>query len=195
VKTILTALRVTFFTLILTGLLYPLLVTGIAQLLFRRAAQGSLVVDDRGVAVGSELIAQPFAQAAYFHPRPSAAGNGYDATASGGSNLAVTSAKLQSDKRQLAADYRRENGLGERESIPADAIARSGSGLDPHITPDNALKQAARVARARRVLPGRVRTLVEANVEGRDLGFLGEPRINVLLLNLALDRQFGAPLR
>ncbi len=210
-KTIVVALRVTAFTLVLTGIVYPLVVTGIAHALFHHAAQGSLVVDEKGQAIGSELIGQPFAQPAYFHPRPSAAGNGYDATASSGTNLGVTSDKLRNGVpddpktkdvdetflgvKQLAAAYRAENGLADGAPVPADAVTRSASGLDPHITPENALLQVARVAGARGVAPERMRVLVEANVDGRDLGFLGEPRVNVLLLNLALDRKFGAPAR
>jgi K+-transporting ATPase ATPase C chain len=194
-KALSTAFRISLFTLALTGIVYPLLVTGMAQALFHKAAMGSLVTDEKGTPVGSELIAQGFAAPGYFHPRPSAAGSGWDATASGGTNLGVTSAKLHQEMQKLAADYRAENALSDGAEVPADAVTRSGSGLDPHISPKNATLQVARVARARGISPERVQVLLQGSVEGADLGFLGEPRVNVLLLNLALDRQFGAPLR
>ena len=187
-ESILPALRAALVTLVLTGLAYPLAVTGLSQLLFADRANGSLVKNERGVVVGSELIAQPFTSAGYFQPRPSAAGDkGWDPTASGGSNLGPTSKKLRD---RVAADVARlqdEN----REPIPAELVTTSASGLDPHLSPTAALWQVPRVAKARRVEEGRVRGVVESQIEGRDLGFLGEPRVNVLLLNLALDRQFG----
>ena len=187
-ESILPALRAALVTLVLTGLAYPLAVTGLSQLLFADRANGSLVKNERGVVVGSELIAQPFTSAGYFQPRPSAAGDkGWDPTASGGSNLGPTSKKLRD---RVAADVARlqdEN----REPIPAELVTTSASGLDPHLSPTAALWQVPRVAKARRVEEGRVRGVVESQIEGRDLGFLGELRVNVLLLNLALDRQFG----
>ncbi|MFL5347781.1 MAG: potassium-transporting ATPase subunit KdpC [Hyalangium sp.] len=187
-----TALRACAVTLVLTGGLYPLIVTGGAQLLFRHEAQGSLVTDERGQVVGSALIAQGFSLPAYFQPRPSAAGSGYDATASSGSNLGPTSQKLR--ERVLAGTerLRREN-PDAPGPVPAELITTSGSGLDPHLSPEGARWQVARVARARGVAPERILTLVETETEGRTLGVLGEPRVNVLALNLALDRQFGRP--
>jgi K+-transporting ATPase ATPase C chain len=192
-RTLLTAIRVTLVTLVLTGLVYPLVTTGLAAVLFPQKAEGSLVTDDRGRVVGSELIGQTFAKPFYFQSRPSAAGGqGYDALASGGSNLGVTSKKLRS---RIDADFARvqaEN-PGAHGPMPLDLLTASGSGLDPHLSPEGALWQVERVARTRGVEPGRVRDLVESHIEGRELGVLGEPRVNVLEINLALDRQFGRP--
>jgi K+-transporting ATPase ATPase C chain len=189
-KTLLTALRVTLFTLLLTGLAYPLVMTGLAQVLFPSKANGSIVKNEKGDAVGSELLAQPFSSPSYFQPRPSAAGqNGYDGTASGGSNYGPTSQKL---KERIAADTARlkKDNAGEP---PLELLTASASGLDPHLSPEVAQWQVPRIAKARGVAEERVRRLVEENTEGRDLGFMGEPRVNVLLLNLSLDKQFGAP--
>lgn len=192
-KQIVPALRATLLTLVLTGLLYPLAATGLSQLLFPARANGSLVEGDRGVPVGSELIAQAFTSPSYFQPRPSAAGEkGYDPHASGGSNLGPTSRKLRERVEATAQRLRAEN-PGAEGLIPAELVTASASGLDPHLSPQGALWQVPRVARARGVSPERVRALVAASVEGRDLGFLGEPRVNVLLLNLGLDRLFGRP--
>jgi len=192
-STFVIALRATVVTLVVTGLVYPLLVTGLAQVLFPRAANGGLLEDERGAVVGSERIAQPFAAPAYFHPRPSAAGaNGYDPTSSSGSNLGPTSKALSARVAAGLARLREENPEASGP-VPAELVTASGSGLDPDLSPPAALWQVPRVARARGVSPDRVRAALEELVEGRDLGFLGEPRVNVLRLNLALDRQFGRP--
>jgi K+-transporting ATPase ATPase C chain len=187
------AIRATVVTLVLTGLLYPLVMTGIAQGLFHHKAEGSFVTDGAGKVVGSELLAQGFASPGYFQPRPSAAGEkGYDPLASGGSNLGPTSKKLQDQAAANLGNLQKEN-PGAPGLVPVELVTASGSGLDPHLSPATALWQAPRVARARGVSLDRVRTLVEESVEGRDLGILGEPRVNVLQLNLALDRRLGAP--
>ncbi|MGE5218766.1 MAG: potassium-transporting ATPase subunit KdpC [Chloroflexota bacterium] len=192
-NTTIIALRTTIVTLVLTGLVYPFVVTGLAQALFPWRANGSLVNDERGQVVGSELIAQGFSNPAYFQPRPSAAGEkGYDAAASSGSNLGPTSKKLQD---RIKADLRRlkEENPDATLPVPAELVTTSGSGLDPDLSPAGMLWQVARVAKARGIDPQRVKAVVDANVEGRTFGILGEPRVNVLLVNLALDRQFGRP--
>lgn len=187
------ALRMTLVTLVLTGLLYPLLVTGLASALFPRAAAGSFVAAD-GRAVGSALIGQGFAGPGWFQGRPSAAGaGGYDAVASGGSNLGPTSGKLRDRAAAALARLLAEN-PGADGPPPAELLAASASGLDPHLSPAAALWQVPRVAAARGVAPREVRVLVAARTEPRTLGFLGEPRVNVLLLNLDLDRRFGRPV-
>jgi K+-transporting ATPase ATPase C chain len=185
-------LRTTVVTLVLTGLLYPLALTGIAQLLFPAQANGSLVTDERGAIVGSELIAQGFAKAAYFQPRPSAAGAGYDAAASSGSNLGTTSAKLEARIEADLARLQAENPEAPGP-VPAELLTTSASGLDPHVSPEAAAWQVPRVAKARQVSQERVNAILESLVADRDLIILGEPRVNVLMLNLALDRQFGRP--
>jgi potassium-transporting ATPase KdpC subunit len=166
---------------------YPLIVYGLGQALFHNKANGSLIVDPRGIVCGSKLLAQGFTGPKYFHPRPSAAGNGYDAANSGGSNLGPTSQKLYDAIRNRVAAYRKENGLSETEPVPADAVTASGSGLDPDISVRNAELQTARVAEARGLGAEEVRKLVRQYTETPDLGFLGDPRVNVLQLNLALD--------
>ncbi len=170
---------------ILCGL-YPGVVGTLAHVLFPARADGSLVIRD-GEIRGSSLIAQGFAGPGYFHSRPSAAGDGWDAGRSGGSNLGPLSKDLSETVRQRVADFRAENGLPAGMLVPADAVTASASGLDPHISLKNALLQARRVARARGLTEEDVRALVEKRTEGRSLGILGEPRVNVLALNLALD--------
>jgi len=168
--------------------LHPLIVFGISQAFFRDKANGSLIVDQDGAVRGSRLLAQGFTAEKYFHPRPSAAGNGYDASSSGGSNLGPTSQKLNDAIKDRIDAYRKENGLGGNEPVPADAVTASGSGLDPHISLHNAQLQIARVAKARGLSEDKVRELVQQNTDGRDLGVFGEPGVNVLQLNLALDQ-------
>jgi K+-transporting ATPase ATPase C chain len=167
--------------------LYPLAVYGIAQAAFPHKANGSLLRNAAGGVCGSGLLAQAFTNAVHFHPRPSAAGAGYDAAASGGSNLGPTSQKLRDMVRDRLAAYRAANGLTGTVAVPADAITASGSGLDPHISPRNAELQAARVARARGWDVTRVNALVRESTEPPQLGVLGDARVNVLRLNLALD--------
>jgi K+-transporting ATPase ATPase C chain len=186
------AIRATVVTLVLTGLVYPLVMTGAAQALFHGRAQGSLVSDADGKVVGSELLAQGFSRPGYFQPRPSAAGEkGYDPLASGGSNLGPTSKKLQEQAAKALAQLQADNPEAPGPA-PVELVTASASGLDPHLSPQAVLWQAPRVARARAVSVERVRALVAEFTEGRDLGVLGEPRVNVLALNLALDRRFGA---
>jgi potassium-transporting ATPase KdpC subunit len=197
------ALLLTVFFVLLTGLAFPVAVWAIGSLAFPDRASGSLLRDAQGKPVGSGLLGQSFARREYFHPRPSAAGSGYDAANSSGTNLGPTSDKLvkgiQDDPAtkdvdetylgfgDLAQAYREENGLAPDAPVPADAATRSGSGLDPHISPRNAELQVARVAKARNLAEARVRLLVTAHTQPRTLGIFGEPRVNVLELNLALD--------
>jgi potassium-transporting ATPase KdpC subunit len=193
-KTMTIAIRTTIVTLVLTGLVYPSVMTGLAQILFPWRANGSLVTDEKGEVVGSELIAQGFANPAYLQPRPSAAGEtGYDAASSSGSNLGPTSKKLQDRIKEDLKRLREEN-PDASGPVPADLVTASGSGLDPHVSPQGALWQVPRIAKARGISPERVQAVVTATVEGRTFGILGEPRVNVLLVNLALDRQFGRPV-
>ncbi|HET7366984.1 MAG TPA: K(+)-transporting ATPase subunit C [Gaiella sp.] len=189
-RQLLPALVAFLFLTLLTGVAYPLAVTGIAQAVFPGRADGSLVERD-GVVVGSRLIGQPFAGARWFHPRPSAAGDGYDAMASSASNLGPTNLTLLAEVRRRAAAYRRENGLSPGAPVPQDAVTSSGSGLDPQISVANARIQAARVARARGLPLAQVLVLVAEHTDGRALGFLGEPGVNVLELDLALDGNPG----
>jgi len=187
------ALRVTLVTLLGAGILYPLGMTGLCELLFPSKAHGSLVTDSKGRVVGSALVGQRFRSPAYFSPRPSAAGElGYDAAASSGSNLGPTSKKLR-DRVQQELTHLRKDNKDAPGPIPADLVTASASGLDPHLSPAAALWQVPRVAQARGISPERIQNVVLDHIEGRELGFLGEPRVNVLLLNLALDQQFGRP--
>ena len=197
------AIILTLFFIVVTGVAFPVVVWAIGRVAFPNQAQGSLIRDSHGNVVGSSLIGQSFTKPEYFHPRPSAAGAGYDAANSSGTNLGPTSDKLingvKDDPatkdvdetfpgiRDLAKAYREENGLSANAVIPADAATRSASGLDPDISPANAALQVARVARARNLDATRVRALVAENTTGRLLGLIGEPRVNVLLLNRALD--------
>jgi K+-transporting ATPase ATPase C chain len=166
---------------------YPLAVFGVARLLFPDEANGSLIIDSKGVIHGSKWLGQPFSADKYFHPRPSAAGNGYDPTSSGGSNFGPTSKKLADSIAQNIADYRSQNGLATNAPVPADAVTASGSGLDPHISPANADLQAPRVAKARGLKVEEVRALIAQYTDNPSFGFLGNAGVNVLRLNLALD--------
>jgi K+-transporting ATPase ATPase C chain len=172
---------------LLTGCLFPLVLFALGRLFFPDQADGSLVTRN-GVVIGSRLIGQEFTQPEYFHSRSSAAGSGYDGTASGGTNLGPSNHKLIEGVRQLAQDYRRSNGLPLYATIPIDAVTRSGSGLDPHISPANAALQVPRVAHARGLSEDSVRRLLSGHTQGRGLGFMGSPRVSVLDLNLDLDR-------
>ena len=171
---------------VLVGVLYPLAITGISQLAVGDRADGSLVRRD-GVVVGSSLLGQAFTGPEWFHPRPSAAGDGYDGAASSASNLGPTNEELLTTIEERLAAYRKLNGLAPAARVPVDAVTASASGLDPDISPANARLQAPRVARARSLEPGVVLALVDEQATDRTLGFIGEPRVNVLALNLALD--------
>ena len=176
-----------FFGIIVCGA-YPLIVFGVGKLAFPHQANGSLIVDKSGNVRGSELLGQNFSSDKYFHPRPSAAGNnGYDPTASGGSNLGPTSGQLYTNIMQNIAAYRSDNGMTTNAPVPADAVTESGSGLDPHISVANAELQIPRVSKQRGLSEDKVRELVRENTHGRDLGLFGEPRVNVVTLNFALD--------
>jgi len=179
-----TSVLFTLVTVLLLGIGYPLVVTGIAAVLFPHKAAGSLILKD-GQVIGSELLAQSFTSDRYFHPRPSAAGSGYDATASGGTNLAQSNTKIV---QRLQGDIDKLQALNPGKPVPIDMVTTSASGLDPDVTPDNAYYQVPRVAKARNLSEEQVRTLIAQHTAGRDLGFLGEPRVNVLALNLALDQ-------
>lgn len=179
-----TSIRYTLLVSLIFGILYPLLITGLAKTIFPHQAAGSLILKN-GQVIGSELIAQSFTSNRYFHPRPSAAGNGYDATSSGGSNLAQSNAKLV---QRIQGDIDRLAAQNPGHPVPIDAVTTSGSGLDPDITPDNAYFQAPVVAKTRGLGVEQVRQLIAQHTTGRTLRLLGDPRVNVLELNLALDR-------
>ena len=182
-----TAIRFTLIVTVLFGLGYPLAITLVARVVFPRQAEGSLILKN-GQVVGSELLAQSFTSDKYFHPRPSVAGNGYDATSSGGSNLAQSNAKLV---QRIQGDVDKLSKESGGKPVPIDLVTTSGSGLDPDITPDAAYFQAARVAKARGLSEDQVRTLIGQHVTGRQFGLLGEARVNVLVLNLDLDKLSG----
>ncbi len=210
-KQLLISIRVTIVLLLIVSGVYPLVVWAISQAAFKHQANGSLVTNAQGQVIGSALLAQSFTKAEYFQPRPSAAGSGYDPTASGGTNLGPTSDKLingvhkkdlapgkpdPSDfdgVKDLAAEYRKTNNLPADAQVPVDAVTRSASGLDPQISPENAALQAPRVAKARGVSEDTVNSLIKENTSGRGLSFLGEPAVNVLMLNLALDKNAPMP--
>ena len=191
-RNLIVAVLITIVTMVLLGLVYPLVVTGLAQALMSEKANGQLL-SRGGSRIGSRIIGQPFSSPSYFHGRPSAAGAGYDAANSSGSNFGPTNAKLVDAVKSRVKDAQADNPAAV---VPVDLVTASGSGLDPHISPAAALFQVPRVARARRVAEDDLRVLVEQHIEGRQLGFLGEPVVNVLLLNLALDErwpQFSRP--
>ncbi|HXW91634.1 MAG TPA: potassium-transporting ATPase subunit KdpC [Terriglobales bacterium] len=185
-KNLVTAILMTLATTILLGVIYPLVITGLAQVLFREKANGQLI-EVNGKIVGSRILGQAFSSPGYFHSRPSNAGNGYDATNSNGSQLAPTNQKLIDRVKSDTAAAQAEN---PGTPVPIDLVTSSASGLDPHITPAAAAFQTARVAKARGISEQQLRQLVAKHTEGRQWGFLGEPRVNILELNLDLDRQF-----
>jgi K+-transporting ATPase ATPase C chain len=186
-RALLVSLRMAVVTIVLMGLVYPLVVWGIGAVLFPKQAAGSLLTNSSGTVIGSSLIAQSFTADKYFHPRPSAAGAGYDAMSSSASNLGPTSkALIDLVKARVATETLENPGL-TAGNVPVDMVTASGSGLDPDISPDNAAAQVARVAKARGLSVDAVKQLVAQHTRSRDLGFLGEPRVNVLELNLALD--------
>lgn len=185
------AIAMTLVLCVITGLVYPGVVTGLAHVLFPRQANGSLVTVN-GRVIGSALIGQPFTRPEYFHPRPSAAGNGYDPLASGGTNKGPTDAKLADTLIAQAVANEVTTDGAERGRIPADLVTSSASGLDPDISPASARLQVPRVAKARGVREARVAAILAQHVQGRQFGFFGEPRVNVLLLNIAVDSAFGS---
>jgi K+-transporting ATPase ATPase C chain len=191
-KTLFIALRATLVTLVLTGLVYPLAMTGIIQGLFPAKANGSLVKDDAGNVVGSSLIGQAFTNPGYLQGRPSAAGNGYDATSSGGSNFGPAAAKLRDRLKGDVERLHKEN-PDAPGTIPTELVTASASGLDPQLSPEAARWQVPRIARARGIEAPRVLAVIDEQAEGRDLGLFGEPTVNVLEVNLALDRKLGRP--
>ena len=186
-KEIKTTVSVTFLLLVICCCLYPILIFGAGQLLFPQKANGSLVLDATGKPIASTLLGQTFTADKYFAPRPSAAGTGYDSTSSSGSNYGATSQALHDAVKQRVADYRKANNLPDSQLVPADAVTASGSGLDPHISIKNALLQLPRVAKARGMAEDDLKKLVDQYTDGRDFGILGEPGVNIVKINLALD--------
>ena len=189
-KEIKTSLIVTAALIVICCGIYPLVIFGAGQLLFPKQANGSLVLDDQGKPIASTLLAQNYAADKYFNPRPSAAGTGYDSTSSAGSNLGATSQALHDAVQQRVSDYRKANNLTTDQLVPADAVEASGSGLDPHISLKNAALQLPRVAKARGLSEDDLKALVAKYTDGRDFGILGEPGVNIVKLNLALDGKY-----
>jgi K+-transporting ATPase ATPase C chain len=189
-KEIKTTVLITVVLLIVCCCIYPVFVFGAGQLLFPDKADGSIVYDANGKPIASTLLGQQFSADKYFNPRPSAAGNGYDSTSSGGSNLGALSQTLHDNVKQRVADYRKANNLGDTQLVPADAVTASGSGLDPHISVKNALLQLPRVAKARGMSEPDVQALMEKYTDGPDLGILGDAGVNIVKLNLALDGKY-----
>ncbi|HUB68521.1 MAG TPA: K(+)-transporting ATPase subunit C [Candidatus Methylacidiphilales bacterium] len=185
-----TSVIVTLVMLVVCCFLYPLVIFGVGQALFPRQANGSLVMGADGKPIASILLGQTFSAAKYFNPRPSAAGTGYDSTSSGGSNYGATSQALHDAVQQRIADYRKANNLPDTQPLPADAVEASGSGLDPHISVKNALLQLPRVAKARDMSEDDLKKLVDQYTDGRDFGVLGDPGVNIIKLNLALDGKY-----
>lgn len=194
IKIFLDSIKITLILALITGIIYPLTITGLANIMFNNQATGSLIYDQNHKVIGSKLIGQVFTSDKYFQGRPSRAGNGYDALLSGGSNLGPTSQKLiEGNKdfdglKQLAIKYRLANNLDFKKKIPIEAVTASASGLDPDISYENALLQVPRIAKSRNISQNKVTDLIERNIQKREFGFMGEPRINVLLLNLSLDK-------
>lgn len=184
-KEIKTALSLFVVMLVITGIAYPLVITGVAKTFFQEKATGSLIEKD-GKVIGSQLIGQQFNKPEYFHPRPSSAGSGYDAMASGASNLSSTNKKLQDD---IAARFQVLSAMNLGKKVPTDLLTASASGLDPHISPEAAMFQVPSIAKARNVDEAKVVSLIEKNTEGRFFGVFGEPRVNVLLLNVEMDKK------
>jgi len=189
-KDIKTSVIVTLVLLVICCGIYPLVIFGVGQLLFPKQANGSLILDTGGKPIASTLLGQTFSADKYFNPRPSAAGNGYDSTSSGGSNYGATSQALHDAVKQRVADYRKANNLPDTQAVPADAVEASGSGLDPHISIKNAMFQLPRVAKARGMSEDDLKKLVDQCTDGRDFGILGEPGVNIVKLNLTLDGKY-----
>jgi K+-transporting ATPase ATPase C chain len=190
IKELKTSAILTLVLLIICCGIYPLVVFAAGQLLFPKSANGSMVFDASGKPIASTLLGQTFSADKYFAPRPSAAGTGYDSTSSGGSNYGSTSQALHDAVKQRVSDYRKANNLPDSQLVPADAVTASGSGLDPHISIKNALLQLPRVAKARAMSEDDLKKMVDLYTDGRDFGILGEPGVNIVKLNLALDGKF-----